>query len=58
MDVMRCDQCGRFISYKDIESGKAIWRMILPDSEFSKETWEGLCPEHYKPKGQNEKKSL
>ena len=46
MKWFRCDVCGRFISIKDIQSGKASNIMILPDSELSKEIYETLCPKH------------
>jgi hypothetical protein len=35
----RCDYCGRFISYEDLESGQAETYEIFPDSEYSVETW-------------------
>jgi len=44
---LRCDECGRFLRYDDLESGIAIRRLTLPDSEFSVETYETLCPIHY-----------
>jgi len=40
---MKCDVCGKFISYKDIESGVADRRLLTPDSEFTAETYETLC---------------
>lgn len=55
---MKCDYCGQFFSYKDVEKGKAIWRMVLPDSDLTVETWEGICPKHYKRKEDETKKSL
>jgi CRISPR/Cas system-associated protein Cas10 (large subunit of type III CRISPR-Cas system) len=45
----RCEVCGRFISYDDIEDDKAIHRMITPDSDMSCEEFETLCSKHYKP---------
>ncbi len=42
-DRLRCDDCGKYISYTDIETGKAGRRMITPDSEFTAETYETLC---------------
>ena len=45
----KCQECGRLISYSDIETGKAINRMITPDSDVSYESWETLCRDHYKP---------
>lgn len=46
MNIFKCDQCGRFISYEDLRSGRAKNVMVLPESEYSQETWETLCPEH------------
>lgn len=42
----KCDVCGRFISYRDIESGKARHRLITPDSHLTSEEWETTCREH------------
>lgn len=42
----KCDVCGRFISMRDLETGNAIRRLITPDSEYTKETYETLCAEH------------
>jgi hypothetical protein len=42
----KCDVCGRFIPYRDIEAGKAVHRMITPDSDVSYESFETLCAEH------------
>lgn len=39
----KCDYCGRFISYKDLEEGVATFKMIYPDSAFTSESWEGCC---------------
>lgn len=43
----RCDVCGRFISYADIAYGKAIRRLVTPDSYFSVEEYETLCEKHH-----------
>ena len=40
----KCQICGKFFSFADIESGRAIYRMITPDSYVSAEEWEALCP--------------
>lgn len=45
----KCHECGRIIPYADFESGKALNRMIMPDSDVSYESWETLCRDHYKP---------
>jgi hypothetical protein len=43
----RCDVCGKFIAMKHFdEYGGAVRRMITPDSEHSRETWETLCTKH------------
>lgn len=39
----RCDSCGRFISYKDFATGKAVRKLITPDSKYSKEEYSTLC---------------
>lgn len=38
----RCDFCGRFIAYNDFDNG-ASREMILPDSDYSNETYETIC---------------
>ena len=43
IERIRCDECGRFISYKDLENGEARHCMVLPDSECTCETWESTC---------------
>ena len=43
LNRIRCDICGCFISYKDIDEGKAILQMITLDSHFSKEEYETIC---------------
>jgi len=42
-EKFRCDYCGRFISIKDLEEGKAHTYMITPDSYFTKEEYETIC---------------
>lgn len=44
----RCDVCGRFILLADFmrKDRPAIRRLLTPDSEFSRETFETLCPAH------------
>jgi hypothetical protein len=36
---MRCNKCGKFISYKDIETAEVIV-LFTPDTPFSVEGWE------------------
>ncbi len=42
--TLKCEVCGRFVSYADIESGAATHKMVLPDSDLSIESYETLCP--------------
>lgn len=46
-DNLKCEVCGRFVSYKDILEGKADHKMITPDSVWTTETYETLCRDHY-----------
>lgn len=40
---LTCDDCGQFVSYADLESGKATRYMDTPDSEFTSEKYVTLC---------------
>lgn len=42
----KCDVCGRFIPYRDIETRKAVHRIVTPDSDVSYESFETLCADH------------
>ena len=42
----KCDVCGKFISMENFYTGKATRTMVTPDSEFSTEDYETLCPLH------------
>lgn len=42
----RCDVCGRFIAYKDFDSGEALRRLVSPDSLCTYEEYETLCKDH------------
>lgn len=42
-DKIRCDVCGKFISYKDLSEGKATNIMVTPDSHVSHERYESMC---------------
>ena len=44
----RCDDCGKFIPYRDFEKGKAIRSLITPSSHFTNEEYETLCKKHAK----------
>lgn len=48
-NIFKCAVCGRFVSYADLDSGKATHREITPDSAYTYEEWETLCPEHVDP---------
>lgn len=41
----RCDECGRFIALSKFGCC-AVRRLVYPDSEFTRETWETLCEKH------------
>jgi hypothetical protein len=41
----RCDECGRFIALDDFDSG-ATHCLVLPDSDYTSETYETLCKRH------------
>jgi hypothetical protein len=43
MNYFRCDDCGRFVSYADLDSGTATHKMTLPDSAYTTETYETVC---------------
>lgn len=40
---LKCDSCGRFISWKDLGDRKAT-EMFIPDSEVSTEEYSHHCP--------------
>ena len=43
---IRCDVCGKFISYKDLENKRASRFLKTPDSHFTKEEYVTLCRTH------------
>ena len=43
---IRCDVCGKFISYNSIANGEATVKLLTPDSYYSTETHEYLCKDH------------
>jgi len=43
MNVLKCDNCGRFISYTDIENDLAMVAQTYPSSHFTNEEYETLC---------------
>lgn len=42
-DKIKCDECGKFIAYKDLAEGKATNIMVTPESPVSYETYESKC---------------
>ncbi|MDE2098009.1 MAG: hypothetical protein KGL39_12220 [Patescibacteria group bacterium] len=44
MPTLKCDVCGRFISWADFNSEKAMRRLNTPDSQFSREEYDTVCP--------------
>ena len=45
---IKCDTCGKFISYKDLEAGKACHELLWPDNHFAGETYSSECRKCYK----------
>jgi len=45
---LRCDDCGRFIAYEDIENGVAVHYLVTPESAYTSETFETLCKRCYR----------
>jgi hypothetical protein len=39
-DPIKCDICGRFVSYDDLDSGVAVRTLDTPDSDYSTETYD------------------
>jgi len=47
----RCDVCGKFIPIDYFQRyGPALRRLLTPDAEGTRETWETLCAEHARDK--------
>ncbi len=44
--LFKCQVCGRFIPYRDIDSGAARHKLITPDSHLTSEEWETTCKDH------------
>jgi hypothetical protein len=40
---IKCLDCGRFISFLDIANGKAIHRLLTPQTSETSEEWESVC---------------
>ena len=45
----RCDVCGQFIAYDNFVTGRAVRRLLEPDSDLGTEKWETLCRYHALP---------
>lgn len=43
---LRCDVCGKFVGNVDLHMGRAVRRLLTPDSDRSYEEWETLCQKH------------
>lgn len=41
--AMKCDRCGKFVSYESLGRGWATMRLTTPDSHFTVEEWEIIC---------------
>ena len=41
-----CDVCKRYVSFQDIAENLASCKLITPESEYTPETFEILCPKH------------
>lgn len=39
----QCDDCGRFIPYRDLEEGAAIHKLLTPQSAYTREEWITVC---------------
>ena len=44
--MIKCDICGKFISYESLEKCEARRILITPDSAYSSEEYETLCKNH------------
>lgn len=40
---LKCDDCGKFVAYADLDSGKARHTLVTPDSDYSAETFDTTC---------------
>ena len=55
---IKCDTCGKFISYKDIELGKAYNVLVYPGLDMTEETYSSECRKCYKPEEGKENNSM
>jgi hypothetical protein len=47
--MLKCDDCGKFVSFKDLFEEMALRSLLTPDSHFTEETYETLCKRCYTP---------
>ena len=52
-NTIKCDCCGKFISYQDLEDGKAKAEHT-PDSHFTVEGVDFVCKKCHERKGEGE----
>lgn len=36
----RCEDCGQFIGLDEFDNGRAVRKVVYPDSEYTQETYE------------------
>lgn len=42
-NIIKCDDCGKFVKLDDIAEGKAVHNLYTPDSDLTREIWESYC---------------
>lgn len=42
----KCDVCGKFIPFRDIEDGIAVRKLLAPESWGQEDEYETLCRDH------------
>lgn len=47
--MIKCDECGKFVSFKDLEEEVALRSLLTPSSHFTEEMYETLCRRCYTP---------
>lgn len=45
-EQLRCDECGRFVGFTDLDAGLAVHKLISHDTEYSGETYVTYCRIH------------
>ena len=46
VSALACDECGKFIPWRDLYQGEATRRLLTPSSHFTCEEYETLCRRH------------